>query len=431
VDETIGLTFSEPIFAVFQSGVFVLPNGQVNQLSLPASLGALGITLDPNRREYRQQQGRKIDLSAFLDATYDFTDKLTVNGGVRYVRNDRHFTSYQPAVGQAGLIRLGVYNSVSAAITTNLKKIDPTFSPTNPANPLFATYNASLGAALPGAFAAAPKNLLFAATNGVLSSDASFDGYLPRASVRYQFTDNLNGYAGVAKGQRSGFLDAAGNGTISPISPEKLWNYEVGLKGQYANFRFDGAVFKYDWTEFQTVELIDPANPSLGTRSVNAGAASAIGAEIATVLDVAEGVNLFTNLSYLDASFDKFKSSEGDYSGNRFRISPEWQGSIGINFERPLTANLTGFASARARYQSKVFFDNSNKAPKVDGAHTIASLNFGVRDDRMGWSARLFADNLFDEKYLIDAGNSGDRFGTPTAIAAAPLTYGVEVGMHF
>ena len=128
VDEEIGLTFSESIFAVLQSGVFVLPDGQPNRLNLPSSLAAFGVSLDENRREFRRQTASKIDQSAFVDLSYDLTDKLSLNGGIRYVENRRRFASNQPPQDQSGLVRLGVYSAVSAQIAANFVAIDPTFS---------------------------------------------------------------------------------------------------------------------------------------------------------------------------------------------------------------------------------------------------------------------------------------------------------------
>jgi outer membrane receptor protein involved in Fe transport len=179
------------------------------------------------------------------------------------------------------------------------------------------------------------------------------------------------------------------------------------------------------------MELIDPSNPTLGQRAVNAGSASATGFEFAGTFLIASGVDAFANFSYLDAKFDDFKSSEGDFTGHRFRISPEYQAAIGLNAERPLNGDLTGFFSGRVRYQSKVYFDNENVAPKMDKGHVFVSGNLGVRNEAQGWSVRLFADNLLDEEYLLDAGNSGENFGTPTAIAGAPRTFGLELGLQF
>ena len=46
-------------------------------------------------------------------------------------------------------------------------------------------------------------------------------------------------------------------------------------------------------------------------------------------------------------------------------------------------------------------------------------------------SNTIFARNLLDEDYLLDAGNTGGAFGIPSYIPAEPLLYGVKVGMKF
>ena len=45
--------------------------------------------------------------------------------------------------------------------------------------------------------------------------------------------------------------------------------------------------------------------------------------------------------------------------------------------------------------------------------------------------AVAFAENLFDEDYIIDAGNTGDSFGIPTFIAGSPRMVGLRVGAEF
>jgi outer membrane receptor protein involved in Fe transport len=46
-------------------------------------------------------------------------------------------------------------------------------------------------------------------------------------------------------------------------------------------------------------------------------------------------------------------------------------------------------------------------------------------DDR--WKIEAFVENLADERYLKDAGNTGDSFGIPTFIAGKPRFMGVGV----
>lgn len=43
----------------------------------------------------------------------------------------------------------------------------------------------------------------------------------------------------------------------------------------------------------------------------------------------------------------------------------------------------------------------------------------------------LIGDNLADQKYLVDAGNTGDSFGIPTFIAGTRRTYRAEFSVNF
>lgn len=60
-------------------------------------------------------------------------------------------------------------------------------------------------------------------------------------------------------------------------------------------------------------------------------------------------------------------------------------------------------------------------------------MDLRVRWDAPGerYYAVAFAENLFDEDYIIDAGNTGDSFGIPTFIAGSPRMVGLRVGAEF
>ena len=46
-------------------------------------------------------------------------------------------------------------------------------------------------------------------------------------------------------------------------------------------------------------------------------------------------------------------------------------------------------------------------------------------------AVEAFADNLTDETYIKDAGNTGDGLGLPTFIAGAPRLYGVNLSLRY
>ena len=60
---------------------------------------------------------------------------------------------------------------------------------------------------------------------------------------------------------------------------------------------------------------------------------------------------------------------------------------------------------------------NNNVTLTEEGVHKV--------EDQLG------IDNLFDEEYIIDAGNTGDAFGIPTFIAGSPRMVGLRVGASF
>ncbi|RYG09886.1 MAG: TonB-dependent receptor, partial [Caulobacteraceae bacterium] len=54
-------------------------------------------------------------------------------------------------------------------------------------------------------------------------------------------------------------------------------------------------------------------------------------------------------------------------------------------------------------------------------------LNLRVRyiPDSGAWGVEAFGENVLDEEYIKDAGNTGDGLGMPTFIAGRPASYGL------
>ena len=55
-------------------------------------------------------------------------------------------------------------------------------------------------------------------------------------------------------------------------------------------------------------------------------------------------------------------------------------------------------------------------------------VGFGAVDDR--WKIEAFVENLTDQSYLKDAGNTGDSFGIPTFIAGKPRFMGIGISFR-
>lgn len=47
------------------------------------------------------------------------------------------------------------------------------------------------------------------------------------------------------------------------------------------------------------------------------------------------------------------------------------------------------------------------------------------------WEVEAFGDNLLDEEYIKDAGNTGDALGLPTFIAGRPRMAGLSLRLRY
>ena len=96
-------------------------------------------------------------------------------------------------------------------------------------------------------------------------------------------------------------------------------------------------------------------------------------------------------------------------------------------------------------WQSKVFFSDDNDLPALQSRNIVPDrvqdeyqdayglLNLRVRytPDSANWGVEAFGENVVDEDYIKDAGNTGDSLGLPTFIAGEPRTYGATVSVRY
>ena len=273
----------------------------------------------------------------------------------------------------------------------------------------------------------------------ILSAEKDYDAWLPRFNALYTVNDDTNMYLTISKGRRSDVLDVSSTfdpaqgviADITDVAAEIVWNYEIGLKGNLSENKvsYAASVFYQDYSDFQ-VNLQDDAGNFF---VANAGSATNIGVEVEGTVVLSNHFDLFANAAYIEAEIDD-DTDNGDLAGNRFRLQPEWTASAGLTYEQPLSDGFSLTGSLVYSYRSDVFFEPEN-APIAgfdisEDAISLVNARLGVAsaDD---WAVTLFATNLFDKEYLVDAGNTGGSFGNPTFVAGPPRFYGVEFSMTF
>ena len=329
--------------------------------------------------------------SVFADATYNVTDKLELTAGIRYVYEERESGYFarlpNSALTGAPLLAFGV--------DTN---------------------------------------------GGIVTADDYYNAWLPRFNARYEVSDDVSLYATVSKGRRSDVIDvtstadANGNPIASAtlVPEEIIWNYEGGVKARALDGKVDLALsaFYQDYENFQ-VSVVNDAGQVIPS---NAGSASNFGVEGEVRAQVNQYFQMFGNVAYIDAQIND-DPANGIFAGNRFRLQPEWSTAVGGLFTYPVTDTINFFANATWTYRSEVFFEIENQPiAGIDISEDAVNLvnlraGFAAADD--SWEVNFFANNLFDKDYIIDAGNTGGAFGTPTFVAGPPRFYGVQVTGRF
>ena len=282
-------------------------------------------------------------------------------------------------------------------------------------------------------------NDLYMPTGKVTESD-TYTSMVGRLAFNVKVTDQLESYLNISRGRRPNVIqfemvantDGSYTSTYEPekLNDEIVWSYEAGLKGlsRSQKLYYDLAVFYYDYTDFQTQSI-----ENLQQVTKDAGNATAYGLETSLKWQINKMWQLFGNYAYIHARFDDTDSdgNEQEYGGNTFRLTPEHSFALGVNFTVPLSRSVTAFVSPTYNYKSKVYFEEDNGDDVMQEGFGLLNCRGGVRLTNAHLTLQGFLTNVLDEKYIIDAGNTGRNFGIPTYIAGAPRMYGFELNYRF
>jgi iron complex outermembrane receptor protein len=381
VDDTIGLGINEQ----YMLGSF--PSITAPTKPIVAATSYMGLPLTTLNYSAITRDNDRTSWSGYVNASKTFFDRLTFDVGARYTHDDA--TTY-----------------ASAAQTTA---------------------GGIKGVALPTG--------LFGNSGGNVSSyNQAFGFWTPRGAVSFKIMPDLNVYFGVARGIRSGVVDASfSTKAVQPIAswnivkPEKVMNYEGGIKAKMGRINADLTFYKYDYTNLQ----VRDTSTILGTLN-NAGKASGKGIEASVRGPILPGLDMIASYAYNDSGYTYYVTAAGaNYSGNQFRLSPHHKASLALNYERQVTENIVGHVRVSQFYQSKTFFNADNQPYESQKGYALTNLGVGIANPVRGWSVEVYVNNLLDKNYLLDLGNTGKSFGLPTAIRGEPRIGGVRFQQTF
>ncbi len=271
-------------------------------------------------------------------------------------------------------------------------------------------------------------------TNGTLWSQDSFQAFLPRFNLLYRLNDAVNLYATISKGRRSPTVNQAATAT-SVIPEETVWNYEGGAKLSAGMFTGSVGVYYQKYRNFQISRTVtdanDPSGRPIGSSiTESAGTAGNLGFEAEGQLRPTNWLTVFGNVGFIDGGIDDTKAN-GIYAGNRFRLQPRTQWAAGFTVDAPVGNGIRVFATPSVTYRSKIFFEIPNREAISQDKVTLVNVKAGLSFAEGRYEIAGYVRNATNERYLLDAGNTGGGFSNPTYIPAEPRFYGVQLTGRF
>jgi len=275
--------------------------------------------------------------------------------------------------------------------------------------------------------------------------------FSPKLTLDYQFEPKTLGYATVSKGFKGGAFNlSAVPPEKTPIDPETLWAYEVGVKSDVSShFRVNAAAFYYDYKNIQVQAFGASAVAPLDN---NAAKATMIGSDgdltwgyggIFAAQDTFKATAGYAWLhsyygSYLGASFaqEQFTPAgapAGDVitsvnaTGNQLLDAPRFTFDLSLNYGF-LTAIGRFSVTPTAYYNSGYYLDAANTPRFKQGAFT--KINATARWESVGerYSIDLVGRNLTNVKQL--GGVLPSALGS-VANGYPPSWYEVKFAYHY
>lgn len=328
---------------------------------------------------------------AYLDLTYQITDKLELGAGIRYSYDKKNFdVNVLPVESELG--------------------------------PFFA---------------------FGFTTDGFISGSESWDDVTPRFTLTYRATDDLTLYASATRGYKSGGFGSFGinlgpdgidddliavpGAVPNSFDPETVWSYEAGIKGAVADgrLRYDIAGYYYDYKDLQ-LNFFEAG----GTRVANIGRVDGGGIEATMQAVVNQHFDVYAAFTYQDSEVMGADQVCDDCDGNRLTLQPKYIFAGAANFHTPVTSTGEINATVDLRTQGSAFGGLENIQAVKTESWTDVSLRVGYEDER-GWGIVAYVENLFDETYFENTGEGGDILPHLAFDPARPMTFGMRFTYRF
>jgi iron complex outermembrane receptor protein len=261
----------------------------------------------------------------------------------------------------------------------------------------------------------------------------------PRLALEYRPGDNLMFWGSWTRGFRSGNYNvrAPSIAALGPADPEQADQYEIGMKGDFANGRLRANLTGF-FTIYDEIQRTTNGEDALGNPLQllrNAAEAEIPGIEAELTWLPTDRLTLMAGVGWIDPEFKEFTGlnlgaatdaeNEALAKELEFERVPEFEYTLRGEYRFPLANRGDLIFRAQYAWRDGFYTDVTNNALRTIDDYGIfdASVRF-VNDN---WRISLWGRNLAEENYadIISAAFNYQRFG------GQARTYGLEVGYSF
>jgi iron complex outermembrane receptor protein len=375
----------------------------------------------------------KESFAVYGDLNWDFTEKLSMNLGLRYTddENTRDRLNYSRING-GPLTIPGAITGLPFDIVTD-PRTEGSYIPGNTTGIDLPLVPPTLGVPV-----WTHGELTDESAPELSESEGEVTGTL---ALNYHWNDNLMTYVRYSRGYRAG---AFNNGLVyqdegddAYANPEFVDSYEVGIKSEFFDgiMRLNGAAFYYDYSDQQFVNQI-------GVSAVleNAGGVDIYGLELELLAMPTDNLTLQAGLGLIDAEYNELELGGFDLEGNEPVSAPDLNFNLAADYTIDIGENWMTRIHLDGNYVGDQWFSAYNDAnlPGLGDYSDIGQdaywlwngrVTLADNEDRFGIS--LWVANMADEEYDVYAINLQGGFGYNYFISGAPRTYGAEFTYRF
>lgn len=268
--------------------------------------------------------------------------------------------------------------------------------------------------------------------------DKTFSDFSPSLVVAFDLSDEVNVYAKVVKGYKTGGFNPRASSIArfnEGYDKEKLVSIEAGIKSRWLDDRVQAnmAVFRAKYDDMQVNTLSDGNNPTV-TDLLNAGEATIKGVEMDIVAVLARGLSVGFNYGYVDPEYRKIKTATGEDIADEFRFIhvPKNNYALDVNYTYGNLPVGTLRANINYTWQGREFSNTPRIFGQVYGIKSYGLLNARLSYGDIPFLSgdlefSVWGKNLEDKEYLTAHFNSGLSSG----IYGAPRTVGADVTYRY